>query len=167
MVILDQGSTVASGSVENMMSRLDLRPLTGRHEAGAVMAVVVCGQDKTFGLTELSFKGGRLLVPGLDLPLGTSLRMRIRARDVSLSLSRPSDTSILNVLPATVKEIAPSSGPQTEILLDIGVPLIARVTHRSLEAMALHPGKSVFALVKAASVDRHTLGLVGTVQPHN
>jgi len=167
MVILDKGSTVASGSVENIMSRLDLRPLTGRHEAGAVMGVVVCGQDKTFGLTELSFKGGRLLVPGLDLPLGTSLRMRIRARDVSLSLSKPSDTSILNVLPATIKEIAPNSGSQTEVLLDIGVPLIARVTRRSLEVMALHPGKTVFALIKAAAVDRHTLGLVGAGQPHN
>ena len=167
LVVLDQGSTVASGGVENMMCRLDLRSLTSHHDSGAVMGVVVCGQDKTFGLTELSFSGGRLLVPGLDLPLGTSLRIRICARDVSLSLSKPSGTSILNVLSATVKEIAPSSGPQTEILLDIGVPLIARVTRRSLEVMALRPGKLVFALIKAAAVDRHTLGLVSTGQPYN
>ncbi len=71
------------------------------------------------------------------------------------------------MLPATVKEIAPSSDPQTEILLDIGVPLIARVTRRSLEIRALRPGKNVFALIKAAAVDRHSLGLVSTGQPHN
>ena len=167
MVILDHGRTVASGDVESIMGRLDLRPLTGRYEAGAVLNVVVRGQDKTYGLTELSFSGGRLWVPGVDAPLGAALRMRIRARDVSLSLSRPTDTSILNVLSATVSEIAHGSGPQTEVLLDIGAPLIARVTRRSVEAMGLKPGKLVFALVKAAAIDRHTLGLGGTRQRRN
>ncbi len=162
MVILDHGRTVASGGVEEIMGRLDLRPLTGRYEAGAVLGVTVRGQDKSWGLTELGFAGGRLWVPGLDAPLGTALRMRIRARDVSLSLTRPTDTSILNVLEATVREIAPAGGPQTEVLLDVGAPLIARVTRKSVAAMGLEPGKQVFALVKAAAIDRHTLGLGGT-----
>jgi molybdate transport system ATP-binding protein len=162
MVILDHGRTVASGAVEDIMGRLDLRPLTGRYEAGAVLNVSVRGHDKTWGLTELGFAGGRLSVPGLDAPLGTELRMRIRARDVSLSLSRPTDTSILNVFEATVREIASAGGPQTEILLDVGTPLIARVTRKSVAAMGLEPGKKVFALVKAAAIDRHTLGLGGT-----
>lgn len=162
MVILDQGRTVASGPVEDIMGRLDLRPLTGRYEAGAVLAVTVRGHDKTFGLTELGFAGGRLWVPGLDMPLGSALRMRVRARDVSLSLTQPTDTSILNVLPATVREIAAGDGPQLEVLLDVGVPLIARVTRKSITNLGLHPGKAVFALVKAAAIDRHSLGLAGT-----
>jgi molybdate transport system ATP-binding protein len=167
MVILDHGEGVASGSVEEIMGRLDLRPLTGRYEAGAVLSVAIRGHDKTYGLSELGFDGGRLWVPGLDAPLGTELRMRIRARDVSLSLSRPTDTSILNVLEATVKEIAPADGPQTEVLLDIGVPLIARITRRSVIAMDLQPGKTVYALIKAASIDRHSLGMGGTRQRRN
>jgi molybdate transport system ATP-binding protein len=162
LVILDDGRTVASGGVEEIMSRLDLRPLTGRYEAGAVLSVTVRGHDKSWGLTELGFAGGRLLVPGLEAPLGTELRMRIRARDVSLSLEKPEGSSFLNIMEATVREIAPSDGPQTEVLLDVGTPLVARVTYKSIATMGLEPGKRVYALVKAAAIDRHALGLGGT-----
>lgn len=167
MVILDDGKAVASGGVAEIMGRLDLRPLTGRHEAGAVLAVTVRGHDKTFGLTELGFSGGRLWVPGLDAALGSGLRIRIRARDVALSLTAPTDTSFLNVLPASVVEIDAGDGPQAEVLLDIGAPLIARVTRKSLAGLDLHPGKQVFALIKAAAIDRHALGLAGTRRRRN
>ena len=167
MVILDDGSTVATGGVEEIMGRLDLRPLTGRYEAGAVLSVTVRGHDKSFGLTELGFSGGRLWVPGLDAPLGRQLRMRIRARDVALSLTAPTDTSFLNILPATVREIAESDGPQVEVLLDVGAPLIARITRKSFAVLDLMPGKQVFALIKAAAIDRQALGLGGTQRRHN
>lgn len=167
MVILDDGTTVTSGSVEEIMGRLDLRPLTGRYEAGAVLNVTVRGQDKTFGLTELGFTGGRLLVPTVDAPLGRQLRMRIRARDVALSLTAPTDTSFLNILPATVREIENAEGPQVEVLLDVGAPLIARVTRKSLATMDLRPGSKVYALIKAAAIDRQALGLAGTRRRRN
>ena len=165
MVILDGGETVASGSVEDIMSRLDLRPLTGRYEAGAVLAVTVRGHDAGFGLTELGFgvagSAERLWVPGIDLPLGSAIRMRIRARDVSLSLTRPTDTSILNIFEGTVSEVADDDGPQAEILVDIGVPIIARVTRKSIATLGLKPGSKVFTMIKAAAIDRHNLGLAG------
>lgn len=167
MVILDDGATVASGGVEEIMGRLDLRPLTGRYEAGAVLTVTVRGYDKVFGLTELGFAGGRLLIPSLEAPLGRQLRMRIRARDVALSLTAPTDTSFLNILPATVWEIGPSDGPQLEVLLDVGAPLIARITRKSLMTLDLRPGKQVFAMIKAAAIDRQALGLAGTRQRRN
>ena len=166
MVIMDNGSTVAAGPVEDIMSRLDLRPLTGRYEAGAVFRVRVAGQDKTYGLTELAFPGGRLWVPALDQPLGYKMRMRIRARDVSLSLSRPLDSSFLNIVEGKVMEIRSEAGPQTDILVDVGTPLIARVTRKSVAAMRLRPGTKVFALIKAAAIDRHAMGLGGTRQRH-
>mgnify|MGYP002631072394 CR=1 FL=1 len=165
MVIIDGGATVAAGSVEEIMSRLDLRPLTGRYEAGAVLPVTVRGHDSGFGLTELGFGeaglAGRLWVPRIDLPLGSAIRMRIRARDVSLSLTKPTDTSILNIFEGTITEIAADDGPQAEILVDIGVPIIARVTRKSIAALDLKPGATVFTMIKAAAIDRHNLGLAG------
>ncbi len=162
LVILENGHTVAAGPVEEIMSRLELRPLTGRYEAGAVFPVSVAGQDMTYGLTELIFPGGRLWVPGLEQPFGYEMRMRIRARDVSLSLSRPLDTSILNVVEGRVVEIGDDDGPQTDVLVDVGTLLIARVTRKSVAAMRLRPGTRIFALIKAAAIDRHTMGLAGT-----
>ena len=162
MVILSDGAVVAAGAVEDLMSRLDLRPHTGRYEAGAVLTVTVAGQDLTFGLTELAFGANRLVVPRLDLPAGTPLRVRIRARDVSLCLTPPVGISVLNIFQGRVLEIETGAGPMADVRLDIGAPLIARVTRRSLHEMALEPGKTVHALIKAVAVDRPSLDRRGT-----
>ncbi len=162
MVILSDGEVVAAGAVEDLMSRLDLRPHTGRYEAGAVLTVTVAERDAAFGLTELAFGGNRLVVPRLDLPEGMSLRVRIRARDVSLCLTPPGDISVLNIFQGRILEIEAGAGPMADVRLDIGAPLIARVTRRSVHEMTLEPGKTVLALIKAVAVDRPSLGRRGT-----
>jgi len=146
------------------MTRLDLKPLTGRYEAGAVINATVRGLDKVFGLAELSFadgKGGthRLRVPNPGLPMGAHIRLRVRSRDVSLSLIKPEQISVLNVLEGQVVEVDRRGGPQVDVLLDVGQPLIARITQRSAHDLGIEPGKTVFALIKAAAIDRHSLGL--------
>ncbi|MAH84928.1 MAG: molybdenum ABC transporter ATP-binding protein [Rhodospirillaceae bacterium TMED8] len=161
MVLLDQGKNSATGLVEEIMSRADLRPLTGRHEASSVINVIVSQQDEFFKLTQLSFFGGKLWIPFVDVPLGTETRMRVRARDVLLSLTRPKGTSILNILPATVKEIITGNGPQAELVLDLGALLIASVTKKSISNMKLEPGTKVYAMIKAAAITHRALGLGG------
>ncbi len=159
LVLMSAGRVEAVGPLEELTSRLDLRPLTGRYEAGAVLTTKVSGQDRTFGLTELSFAGGRLRVPHLNLPLGQKLRVRIRARDVSISLSIPENISILNILPCTIKEIGEEKAPQIDLQLDAGgAPLWARITARSRTALGLKPGLQVYALIKSVAIDRQALG---------
>ncbi len=159
MVLISGGRVEAVGPVDELTSRLDLRPLTGRYEAGAVLNARVERQDETYGLTELSFAGGRLLVPRLELPAGAELRLRIRARDVSLARHAPKDLSILNVVPCVVREIGIDEGPQVDLQLDAnGAALWARITRRSLAALNIEPGARVYALIKAVAIDRYSLG---------
>ncbi|HUJ97999.1 MAG TPA: molybdenum ABC transporter ATP-binding protein [Stellaceae bacterium] len=163
LVLLSDGKVAAVGSVEELTSRLDLRPLTGRYEAGAVIRTTLAGHDVTFGLSELAFPGGRLRVSHLPLPLGTAVRVRIRARDVALSRTRPTGISIRNIFAARILEIAPDRGPLVDIRLDIGpphqqVPLWARITLRSLQELDLAVGSEVFALLKTVALDRTSLG---------
>jgi molybdate transport system ATP-binding protein len=166
LVLLSDGRVAAVGSVEALTSRLDLRPLTGRYEAGAVIQATVARQDAGDGLSELAFPGGRIVVPRVDLPQGTMVRARIRARDVSLALSVPDDISVLNIFTGRVVEIAEEPGPQVDISLDIGTPsepvaLWARITARSVRNLGLAPGRPVVALVKAVALDRTSLGRPG------
>jgi molybdate transport system ATP-binding protein len=158
LVLLSDGAVAAVGGVEELSARLDLRPVTGRHEAGAVLAVTVAGHDAEFGLSRLEFLGNSLLVPRLDLEIGATLRIRIRARDVALALEPPAGTSILNVIGGVVREIEAGDGPRVDVLIDAGAPLIARITRRSAHALGLEPGKTVFALIKAVAIDRQSLG---------
>lgn len=164
LCILRHGTTLQHGSPFEVMTRPsspEVARVLGDYEAGVVLNATVCGVDKTFGLSELAVggtEGGvqRLWVPNVNLPLGSTLRMRVRARDVALSLNRPKDVSILNVLEGRVADIARRDEPQVDVLIDIGQPLMARITRKSLHHLSLRPGMTIFALIKTVAIDRHT-----------
>lgn len=161
MVLISDGQVEAVGTVDDVMGRLDLRPLTGRYEAGAVLSARISHHDPAFALTELEFGGGTLRIPLLDVPVGTLLRLRIRARDVSLALTPPSDISIQNVFKATIVAIGSETGPQIDLRLDAGGAAVwARITKRALMTLKLEPGREIYAMIKAIAVDRHSLGRV-------
>jgi molybdate transport system ATP-binding protein len=162
LVLLSAGRVVAAGDVHDVMSRLDLRPHTGRYEAGAVIESEVLAQDAEFALTTLGFDGGRLQMPQIELPLGARVRLRIRARDVSLATVRPQHVSLLNVLEGRLVGLTDESGPIVEARIQVGaVFLIARITRRSAHVLQLAPGQTVFALIKGVSMDRRSVGQSG------
>ncbi len=158
LVLLSDGAVAAVGPLEDLMSRLDLRPLTGRYEAGAVIPVTVARTRPETQLTELVFPGGTLLVPATDLPAGHAFRVRVRARDVALSLTPPDGISMLNILRGTVTEIGDDSGPLVDVLVDIGCPIWARISRHALDSLDITVGKQIYTLIKAVSFDRRSLG---------
>jgi len=160
LVLLDAGRVQASGPIAEMLTRADL-PLAHDHDAAAIIDVTVSGHDTAFNLTQLTFPGGQLSVPhpslSNELPLGKNARLRVLARDVSLTLEQQTGTSILNIVPVTVtalnEENAMQSRAQLLVQIDAnGVPLLARITRKSAAALALEPGKPVFAQIKAIAL---------------
>jgi len=159
LVLLSEGVVAAEGPVEDLMSRIELRRLIGRYEGGAVLEVKVEAQDLASGLARLSFAGGELLAPDVDALVGERLRVRVRARDVSIALERPKDISVLNCFKGTIAEIGAERGASLDLRVDVaGTTLLARITRHSAERLRLAPGKEVWALVKAVSLDRHSVG---------
>jgi len=157
LVVLSEGRVAAIGPTAAIMGRIDLFPLTGRAEAGAILATRVASHDPSFGLTTLRAAAGELRVPHLELPVGTALRVRIRARDVMIALAPPEGLSALNILPGTVAEIGRADGPIVEMRLDCaGEALVARLTRRSVETLGLAPGRTVYAVIKSIAFDHHT-----------
>jgi molybdate transport system ATP-binding protein len=162
VVLMSEGSVAAVGTVDDILGRADLRGLTGRHEAGALLRASVESHDERFGLTHLAFEGGYLRTSRLDLPVGANVRVNIRARDVSIALNAPTDISILNVLAARVVEIVANGDTNTDLKLALGnaghAAIWARLTARSVHDLQLEVGRSVFALIKAVAIDRQSLG---------
>lgn len=152
LVLLEKGNVKAEGPLGEVLTRLDLAP-AHRDDAEAVIDAVAGGYDEQFGLALLDFPGGRFSVPGPPIEKGMPVRLRLAARDVSLTLEKQTDTSILNIFPAIVAGIADSGPYQTTVLLDIsGVPVLARVTKRSAAALRLETAKKVFAQAKSVAV---------------
>jgi len=90
-----------------------------------------------------------------DLPEGSPARLQVLARDVSLALGQPTDTSILNSFPATVDTIVDESSAQTTVRLRVGtVPMLARITRKSAVDLGLKPGSTVYAQIKSVALLR-------------
>ena len=159
VVVLSEGKCLAVGDVDEVMGRLDLKPATGRYEAGSLLETRVIAQDAAHDLTTLAFEGGELVVPHIDAPVGERVRARIRARDVSVAVQLPRDISILNILPGRVTAIDDRPGPAVDVQLAVGgVTLTARITRRSLEQLGIRVGQDLYALVKAISFDQRSVG---------
>jgi len=159
VVVMSDGAVRATGAPQDVMGRLDLRPATGRYEAGAVIETRVLAYDEHDDVTTLGFEGGELLATNVDALIGEPVRVRVRARDVSLALRAPEDVSILNVLRGRVLEVREGAEAAADVRLAVGgATLLARVTRRSVERLKLAPGLEIYAMVKAISLDRHSTG---------
>jgi len=148
VVILNAGTVTAVGPV------LDILPLADANDGGSVFDAVVAGHDETFQLTRLTSPAGELQVPRLNAAAGSTVRAYIRSRDVMLSLQRPQEISALNVLSGKVAQIS-EIGAQADVRLDCnGATLVARLTSKSVQRLALAPGRPVFAVIKSVSFER-------------
>ncbi len=153
IVVMEAGRAVAAGPLSETLARLDL-PIRLGEDAGVVLDAAVVERDDTWHLAQVEFPGGRLWVRDTGHALGSRVRIRILARDVSLAREKVTGTSILNTLPATVSELAADSHPAlTLVRLQAGPSvLVARVTRRSAAALELAPGRELWVQIKAVAL---------------
>lgn len=156
MVWLKAGRVHDSGRVQEMLTRMELA-LSHGDEAAAVLDTVVAGHDEKYHLTALDCRFGRLWVRALDKRLGESVRVRIPARDVSLSLEEETQSSILNIWRAEVVDIAAADPGQVLVKLCCperlgSQPLLARITCKSHDRLGLRIGSQLFARIKSVGL---------------
>jgi molybdate transport system ATP-binding protein len=152
IVMLRDGAVEADGPAIEMLARLDLGALSGQPASGAVVPCRVAGHDERYALSSLDFEGGRFSVPRLSAPIGAAVRVHVRARDVSVAIEQPRGLSVQNVFSGTVEALAPSGAEAAQLSIRVGgAVLLARVTRRAAEELALRPGLSVYALVKSVA----------------
>ena len=152
LVLIEEGHARASGPIGELLTRLDL-PLSRGGGAEALIEARVAGHDRDYGLTWLDFPGGRFSVVHSALEMGSPVRLRLLARDVSLTLEPQAGTSILNIFPATVDDLASDGDARVTVrLLAGGVPLLAQITRKSADLLQLASGKRVYAQAKSVAV---------------
>ncbi len=152
LVLLDAGRIRAAGPIGEMLTRLDLAREQGS-EAEALIEAKVAEHDPHYHLSYLDFAGGRFSVAHSGLAIGQRIRLRVLARDVSLTLQAQTGTSILNIFPAVIDEMAEDGPAQLLVRLSIaGLPLLSRITRKSAAKLGLAPGKPVHAQIKAVAL---------------
>jgi molybdate transport system ATP-binding protein len=159
VLILERGHAVACGSVTTLMSRPDLSWLREGVGLGSVFDAVVSQTHPDRGLAELTFDGGTLLASDRDVAIGTTVRVRIPAREVILATREPEGLSLHNVLSGAVSGI--HEDPVFDhVIVQIAVGrvlLLAEITRDAVRRLGIAEGGHVHALIKSVSID-----LIGT-----
>lgn len=155
LIWLVDGRVADAGSVAQVTGRMDFARWRGE-EIATVLDARIRSHDPTYHLTEVETPLGVLLIHGRSEPIGRTIRVQINARDVSIGLDPQVASSILNELPVEVVEIADVSSSDRLVRLSGGADhqpaLLARLTRRSCDQLALAPGRRVFARVKSVAV---------------
>ena len=173
LVLMDAGRVLAAGPLAELLARPDL-PLARQDDAGVVIDAHVAEHDLAYGLSRVAFAGAALWVGQSAAAPGQAVRARVLARDVSVTRQRPQQTSVINVLPVQLTSL--TVGTSTVLLqLRVGqvgqvdptglsgkpgdrsapgapVQLLARITRRSADSLALQPGDALFAQIKGVAL---------------
>ncbi len=151
VVLIEAGRLRLCGPAADVLSDPMAAITVGPRETGAILSARMDGTDAD-GLSRLTLSGGTVWVAGIASPVGTTLRLRIMAQDVMLSLERPVAISALNILACTVLDVGIQGTGALVRLTCGGDILLARITARSATALALTGGRSVFAIIKTVAV---------------
>lgn len=157
LVVMSRGAVAYHGPTAAMLTRLDT-PLAQTESAESVVQARVVAHDTEFGLSYLDSPMGRVSLLQRSLPVGAEVRLRIAARDVSITLEQQTGSSILNVFPAVVDSMVALSPALTLVRVLAGenpttaVPVVARITSLSASRLALQAGKSVFIQAKSVAL---------------
>jgi molybdate transport system ATP-binding protein len=155
LVLMESGRVLADGPLPDMLARLDL-PAAFGDDAGVVLDAVIGERDERWQLAQLVADDGscRLWTRDQGLPVGRRVRLRVLARDVSLTRTLQTGTSIGNQLRATIEAIADDEHPALALVrVRIGrAPLLARLTRRSAHSLELAVGMPVWAQVKTVAL---------------
>lgn len=161
VVLMADGKSIASGSAAEILGRLDLLPFTSLDEsgAGALIDATIARHEPADHLSVLASPLGELRVPQVAMPAGTTLRIQIKARDVMLSLTRPSGISALNVVPCEIAALSDDAAGMVNVdLVHDRAHFMARVTRTSVRQLTLLPGTRLFAVVKSVAFDQRHIG---------
>ncbi|MBA4789539.1 MAG: molybdenum ABC transporter ATP-binding protein [Rhizobiales bacterium] len=156
LVLMERGRVRASGPLAVLQSDPSL-PLAAGRDASVSLDAAIARQDDAYGLTELSVRGGRFLVPATPGAVGDRRRLSVVAGDVSLAVTPPSPSTILNVLEGRILSASALRDTEMTVVLGLGAAgdgdrLLARVTRRSWELLGLADGMAVYIQVKGVAL---------------
>jgi molybdate transport system ATP-binding protein len=153
LVVLDKGRVKAQGPVSAVLTQI-VNPVMVGEDAGALLTGCIGAVDSKWHLSRVDFQGGSVWMRDAGLHIGKAVRLRILARDVSLATSEPQNTSIQNQLRCSIQSITPDAHPsQVMVVLKCGAEeVLARVTRRAVDELALQVGMPVWAQVKSVAL---------------
>ena len=153
LVLMENGSITSSGKASELIDRVPA-PVSVGDDIVSRLSGKVAEKDRQYGLLAVELDTGeKIWVEDSGIALGTSVRIEVLARDVSIALKPMADSSIQNALSAEVLEVKATGAAQATVRLAIGnARVTGRVTRRAVDRLHLAPGLKVVVQMKSVSL---------------
>ena len=157
IILLERGKIRAQGALPTISTRLDL-DLAHQDDAESLLLATVRSHEAQFHLLHLDSDFGPIYLVHPPLPIASLVKLRIRAKDISLMRTFPPESSILNLLPVEIHQMdADRPGSMLLVLRTPGNPgstsqLLARISAKSAHTLHLTVGQKVIAQFKSVAL---------------
>lgn len=159
LVVIDNGKVAACGTLEDVWASNEMKPWQSFSERSSLFEAHVVKHNHEYALSQVQLAPEvNLWVQKIEGEPGSSVRLQVRANDVSLVLDLPSRTSIRNVLKGVISNIEMHSHGEDKksvsvtIQLAEGCLLVATITGWACDDLGLKVGMDVFTQIKGVSV---------------
>lgn len=153
VLVLESGKVISKGPVTDIFSQMEVVKKEFQQASSVILGQVVSVDAEHF-LAKIRCRCGVFWVANDQLTMGESIRLHLLASDVSVALTQPSQSSILNVIESTVAEIDfQVDSPYVFVALaNNGDRFLAKITRKSLSHLGLVVGQQVWAQVKSVAI---------------
>ncbi|MBH2015528.1 MAG: ATP-binding cassette domain-containing protein [Burkholderiales bacterium] len=163
VVILHEGRMASAGPTAQILSDVSLATFLEGFHAGSVLEGEVTRHDIEWLLSEVDVCGQCVTVPATLHGVGSKVRLKVRARDISLHREPPADTSSTNHLRGRISHIMLAGEHGTygavgvelarevdaSLQLKSGAKVWALLTRKSIQQMGWAPGEPCIVGFKA------------------
>ena len=157
VVVFEQGRIAQQGSAETVFAATT-QSIEPDQDRSVIISGYITDEDQEWQLKRFEFNGGKLWLSNSghkNCDANQNLKLRIRAADISIALSKSTDSSILNSLAAIIVEIQPAQSGKVLVKLQCGeTSLLASITAKSAYQLKLDIGQPVFAQIKSVAIVR-------------
>jgi molybdate transport system ATP-binding protein len=166
LVVIEDGRVAISGGVADVWSSNAMRPWQSFSDQSSLFEGSVETHNDEYALSQVKLaEGTHLWVQKVELPVSSPVRLQVRANDVSIALTEPAQSSIRNILPATISkiEVLEHGKERQNVMVELRLAdecyLWASITAWSRDELALVKGMSVYVQIKGVSVTQRDVML--------
>jgi molybdate transport system ATP-binding protein len=153
VIVLHQGKVVSQGSINDVFASAQL-PHIYKQETSTIIKAKIIEKDERWHLVKAEFNGNRLWLQDHNQAIGKTVRLRIIASDVSLSLQDEKESTILNRLEGRIGGIEiDKKGATALVTIDLmNSEIVAQVTRKSIDDLFLMVGMKIWAQIKSVAI---------------
>ena len=152
VVLMENGIVKAYDSVEKIWNSPIFAPWKGESEQSSVLALPVHLHNPPYKMTALSLGEQALWIHQVPANVGERVRVCIYSSDVSITLQKPEQTSIRNILRGQVAQIDIQDSRVDLAVLVEGHKIWASISKWAQNELRFAVGQDVYVQIKAVSV---------------